>query len=518
MVDRIGGAGNDNFVAVIGEDENFFGGNGSDRVEYTTNVVINIDDALSNEGEALGDTYNSIERFLLSAGSSGNGNEYYGGSARDTVIARSGDDILSGGGGNDNLRGNGGDDILIGGIGSDRLSGGTGNDRFELTLGDEAGDIIDGFTGIDTIALIEYGTFNLDALLSSFTATNIEQYELLSSGGVNVELSGLAQLQQITVASGASDQANFSSDVDLLLSDLQAAAFTGFEGINFTNTRGEIFEVSSDGVQLIVDEDTSTTSTAVDSYLNTYDLTTLIVQSREISYSNGVVAEATFDQDRDMDGNPDLDGLLDLRVLTDVDDVKNYSTSTTSYDSAGVRESTVTIYDKGRFSGDTETKSFNAAGQLEQKVVFDAGSDKAYTSITTDYDTMSGKFTQIITLNDDGSAKIQGGSQDNVLTAQSSNADVFIGALGNDTFVFGGGNIGTDQINDFDVANEQLDLTAYGISTGSEEFLTITQNGSNTLLTIDDVDGSIKLRNVDSELLTDANFVDFPFVDEVFAT
>jgi len=126
----IGGAGRDRLI----------GGDGSDTASYEgagTSVTVRLNASTGNTGDALGDTFDSIENLTGTA---------HG----DTLIGDSADNILDGGQGDDFLTGGGGADTLIGGDGSDTVSyagAGTGV-RAHLysstrNTGDAAGDTYD---------------------------------------------------------------------------------------------------------------------------------------------------------------------------------------------------------------------------------------------------------------------------------------------------------------------------------------------------------------------------------------
>jgi len=116
-----GMGGDDIFLGNYGYDQ-MFGGDGIDTVSYATfmqpsiqyRVVVNLASG-GTEGDALGDTYNSIENVI-------------GSKLGDILIGDVNNNEISGGGGNDNISGEGGDDKLIGGQGNDVISGGSGID------------------------------------------------------------------------------------------------------------------------------------------------------------------------------------------------------------------------------------------------------------------------------------------------------------------------------------------------------------------------------------------------------
>ena len=104
----VGDAGNNILTGQGGADQ-LDGGAGLDIAGYqnaTSGVTVSLANPASNTGEAVGDTYISIEGLL-------------GSNFADTLI---------GDAGNNTLRGNGGDDTLIGGAGADAFDGGAGGD------------------------------------------------------------------------------------------------------------------------------------------------------------------------------------------------------------------------------------------------------------------------------------------------------------------------------------------------------------------------------------------------------
>ncbi|MES2907340.1 MAG: hypothetical protein V4691_10045, partial [Pseudomonadota bacterium] len=117
-----GGDGDDILNGGSGADA-MNGGNGNDTASYadaSTDVIVDLVTPASNTGEALGDTYVSIENIEGSA----HNDELYGDNGNNVLTGGTGDDHLEGRDGNDTLLGGANDDYLVGGAGADVLNGG----------------------------------------------------------------------------------------------------------------------------------------------------------------------------------------------------------------------------------------------------------------------------------------------------------------------------------------------------------------------------------------------------------
>ena len=122
-----GGDGADILAGGVGADL-LDGGAGSDTASYanaSSGVVVNTTNLAAATGEAVGDTFISIENLT-------------GSTFDDSLTMGSGNNVLQGLAGNDTLDGQGGDDQLFGGAGDDTLRGGSG------------ADLMDGGDGRDT--------------------------------------------------------------------------------------------------------------------------------------------------------------------------------------------------------------------------------------------------------------------------------------------------------------------------------------------------------------------------------
>ncbi|MFK7753875.1 MAG: Ig-like domain-containing protein [Sedimentitalea sp.] len=176
----IGRGGNDILLGRDGDDlliggtggDQFSGGGGSDTVSYADAagpVHVDPNKAASNQGEAAGDTYKSIENVIGSGFDdvlrATNGDNILTGRQGDDVLqGRQGDDVLIGSGGHDTLNGGGGNDRLVGGNGRDTYIGGAGADVLVFGPGGTPGeDIILDFadTGSATDDLIDLSAFSL---------------------------------------------------------------------------------------------------------------------------------------------------------------------------------------------------------------------------------------------------------------------------------------------------------------------------------------------------------------------
>ncbi len=112
-----GGDGDDTLGGGVGADV-LDGGAGFDTADFggaTSSVVIDLLQPANSAGEAAGDVFLGIEKYILS-------------SKDDSFAGSSSNEYIYGSEGNDSLFGGGGDDWLIGGDGADSLDGGAGYD------------------------------------------------------------------------------------------------------------------------------------------------------------------------------------------------------------------------------------------------------------------------------------------------------------------------------------------------------------------------------------------------------
>jgi Ca2+-binding RTX toxin-like protein len=166
----LGGDGNDTLEGGAGADV-LNGGNNTDLASYfnaTADVMANLGNASLNSGEALGDTYLSIENLEgannFNSGLTGNG-------VANRITSYGGADSLDGAAGNDTLSAGNGNDTLQGGAGNDSMTGGAGADRFYFGNGAALTAAVNTQLGIDTVTDFAVGTDKIYLSAASFGLT-----------------------------------------------------------------------------------------------------------------------------------------------------------------------------------------------------------------------------------------------------------------------------------------------------------------------------------------------------------
>jgi Ca2+-binding RTX toxin-like protein len=132
-----GGDGDDRLIGGVGGDS-IVGGNGNDTAMYhmaTSAVNVALDGSIAALGEAVGDTFNSVESLT-------------GSQFGDILVGNAVSNFLAGGDGVDRLEGKLGADNLSGNAGADILLGGLGNDTFRYHLLSDGGDTINDYSNV----------------------------------------------------------------------------------------------------------------------------------------------------------------------------------------------------------------------------------------------------------------------------------------------------------------------------------------------------------------------------------
>jgi len=174
-----GEAGNDILIGGAGADVND-GGAGFDIASYSTataGLTLDLARPGQSTGDALGDTFASIEQFDLSA----YGDQFVGAAAGETVHGRDGNDRLIGNAGADQLYGDAGNDVLYGGTEADTLNGGSGLDYL---FGDAGNDYLIGGSERDYFSYNARG-FGRDTIGDFTDTVDLIDMRSLASSGVH---------------------------------------------------------------------------------------------------------------------------------------------------------------------------------------------------------------------------------------------------------------------------------------------------------------------------------------------
>ena len=261
----LGGSGDDFLNGGLGADDLRGGDHGAfgDWVQYNlaaSGVLVDLVNAASNQGEAAGDTFDSIENLFGSQfadtlrGDDGF-NYVLGLGGADLIETRGGTDYVIAGAGNDTLDGGDQDDILLGGLGADHLIGGAGTDRAQYSQSD-SGLVIDletaanntGEAAGDSYDSIEnvYGSFFADSITGN-TQANVLQgvggADLLRGLGGDDALLGGNGFDTLEGGAGAdtlsggegSDTASYATASAGVRADLSAA------GTNTGSAAGDVY-------------------------------------------------------------------------------------------------------------------------------------------------------------------------------------------------------------------------------------------------------------------------------------
>jgi Ca2+-binding RTX toxin-like protein len=312
-----GAAGDDRLVGGAGADR-FIGGDGVDSADYSVNAVaiaIDLAAGTSSGGDADGDTFDGVERFIGSAfadtltGDAGD-QTFVGGAGIDILSGGAGFDIasyadagvgvrvdlatgreaggdflsgiegligsayadtLSGDGAANNLSGGDGDDTLDGRAGDDVMAGGAGNDAYVVdSVGDNVVELLGDGTDIVRTSLTAYAIGdNIEDLSysgsSDFVGTGNALGNALYGKAGNDALYGLGGDDKLSGGAGADrldggygrDQADYSKSQAV---DINLATNVAFGG----EAAGDTFF----GVEIIIGSNYADTITGSDDPLN----------------------------------------------------------------------------------------------------------------------------------------------------------------------------------------------------------------------------------------------------------
>ncbi|MGH6697285.1 beta strand repeat-containing protein [Sphingopyxis sp.] len=222
--DRLEGRGGDDLLQGGAGADGLIGGDGIDTVDYSANagaVAINLQTGASSGGDAEGDRFDGIERFI-------------GTGFADTLIGDGGDQILVGGAGGDRIDGAGGFDTVV-------YSGSAVGVKVNLATGAVSGGDAqgDGLSGIEAVV----GSAFADTLTGDANANRIDGdagNDMLDGGaGADVMNGGAGDDSYVVDNAGDQVTETVGGGLDIVRTGLSSLTLAdGVEDLSYTGGGG----------------------------------------------------------------------------------------------------------------------------------------------------------------------------------------------------------------------------------------------------------------------------------------
>ncbi len=436
----------------------------------------------------------------------------------DRITGSHSDDVISGGTGEDTLNGAGGNDLFLyagaddlfdhvdGGSGYDEIRGSTGDDIIGLhaLTGIER---IDGLDGYDVLR----GTFNSERL--DFSGTELHGIELIAGGGGSDEIIGSQGNDRINGDSGEDWLSGEAGDDTLSggSGDDRLDGGSGFDIVSYAEATERVVvrldnleknAGAADGDELLSIEG------VIGSDFNDY---------LRGDYGSGQRLEGLGGNDvflglsgqNSLFGGDGNDRFFHSGGNGDIIDGGS-GTDTVYYTSASqgvVGDLSTGLLRVGQRDSDQLSNIENVYGSNRADIISGDANDNLFISYGGD-DVLDGRGGKDRLFGRDGNDSLIGGDGDDRLYGDSGE-DELAGGGGNDhlfggadadIFIFGIGD-GRDRIRDFDPLEDQIDLTAWGLSSFSE--VTVTAKSSSTELTFSGSD-KLVLDGIEASSLDDS--------------
>ncbi len=509
-----GGAGDDRLNGGAGGDA-MTGGAGDD-----TYVVDNAGDTTVEAGGGGTDTVETtLAAYTLAAevenltGASGAGQALTGNGLANSITGGEGGDTITGAGGADALRGNGGADTFVAtvGGGADTIADFVvGTDKLDVTAFGGYQSIVQ--DGLDTLVTVAAGvTFRLTGVTAgtvtaaSFIGLSSGPNVITGNAASNV-LNGTAGVDEIS-GMGGNDTLYGGDEDDLLDGGAGADTLYG-EGGDDTLLGGDANDTidggtGADAMTGGLGNDTYVVDDAGDVVTEAAVTSKDMVRTSLASYvlpDNVEVLEGTFAGGQTLTGTALANTIIGaggsdtLNGLAGIDLLYGGGGGDTLYGGADVDKLYGEAGDDTLYGDDGNDILYGGDGL--DTLHGGAGVDKLY-----------GEGDDDVLYGGDSNDVLDGGVGDDTLRGDQG-SDTLTGGAGADLFVVTVGG-GLDSIIDFNVAEDRIDLSAYGY------YQTILASGSDTLITFQS-GVSMRLKGVAVGTVTDAIFVGLPVGGDYF--
>jgi Ca2+-binding RTX toxin-like protein len=532
-IENISGGFAEDIIKGNSEDNKLAGWHGADHIEGRDG-----DDILFGDNDRFED-FESEEDDVPE----GDGDFLDGGNGNDTLYGDGGDDILLGGAGNDDLFGGLDDDLLRGGSGFNKLDGGSGFDT--TSYGDAAHGIQVTFTNTNQGVVLEQGgnTFadsfkNVEHFIGTNfadTMTGSTLSETFESGGGNDLLDGRGGADTLIGGNGI-DTVTYAGSTSAVSVNLGVVSVVNGVFTQTTDGTGSGGDAQGDilnGIENLTGSAFADTLTgnllanrldggAGNDTIQGGDGSDTLIGGTGINVLDGGAGNDTASYDAATagvtvnlaNGSATGAGLTDTLISIENITGSNFADTITGSSGNNLIQAgggndliaggagTDSIF--GGSGVDTVTYAASSAGvsvTLGGPTNGGSGGDATGDTIREVENLIGSNFAD--TLKGDSNAnRIEGGAGDDTIDG-GFGSDVIAGGTGSD-FLRGGVNADTflylarsdslagsaDNILDFEVSNDKLDLSALGINAGQILIQNATSGGINSSIVTEDANGN----------------------------
>jgi serralysin len=444
-----------------------------------------------------------------------------GGAGNDVIYGNDFENLLSGGLGNDNIDGGVGNDVIIGGAGADTINGGPGYNTVDFVNSQEGVTVLLGYNYAAGGDAQGDKIYNCQAIIGSNAGDDVlfgdANVNLIYGNGGNDTISGGSGADTLDGGTGNNSLYYYNSAFGVTIylnsnyaagGEAQGDSFTNFQNVIGSNT-GDDAIVGDSGYNAILGYGGNDTmgGGAGGDYLDggagnnsVWYYTSATGVTVYLGYNYATGGDATGDTILNFQnvygsnlGNDLLVG--DARSST----IYGFGGDDTIDGGAGID-----YLDGG--SGNNTIYYYNSALAVYVNLAVNGvGGGEAQSDTILNFQNIIGSNAGSDSLwGDAGSNRIFGYGGNDTIGGIGGN-DYLAGGAGNDTFVFFAGNNGNDQIADFTIGQDHLQISnSLAANYGS---LVLTQNGNNTIITLG-VD-SIQLDNIITTNLHAPDFIFF---------